>query len=85
VQDELERTEIDSAHVDLLAANEIVSNLKPRTQTLRILSKMNERTDVLTESLKKAFVQEWDQIISLQANSEASTLKVSENGQRTPN
>jgi hypothetical protein len=85
VEDELERTEIDSAHVDLLDANKIVSNLKPRTQTLRILSKMNERTDLLTESLKKAFVQEWDQIISLQASSEGSTLKVSENGERSPN
>ena len=85
MEDELERTEIDSAHVDLLAANKIVSNLKPQTQTLRILSKMNERTDLLTESLKTAFVQEWDQIISLQASSEGSTLKVSENGERTPN
>jgi hypothetical protein len=85
VEDELERTQIDSAHVDLLAANKIVSNLKPRTQTLRILPKMNERTDLLTESLKKAFVEEWDQIISLQATSEGSVLKVSENGERTPN
>jgi hypothetical protein len=85
VEDELERTEIDSTHVNLLAANKIASNLKPRTQTLRILSKMNERTDLLTESLKKAFVQEWDQIISLQASSEGSTLKVSENSERTPN
>jgi hypothetical protein len=85
VEDELERTEIDSARVDLLAANRILSNLQPRTQTLRILDKMNERTDLLTESLKKSFVQEWDLIISLQVTSEGSTLKVSENGECTPN
>jgi len=85
VEDELERTEIDLARVNLLAANRILSNLQTQTQTLRILDKMNERAHLLTESLKKALVQEWDLIISLQATSKGSTLKVSESGECAPN
>ena len=83
VEDELERNEIDAAHVDLLVASSIVSNLQTRTPSLRVFSKMGEQMDLLTESIKTAFVKAWDQIISIHADTEEIVLTVSKNEERT--
>lgn len=82
VEDALERAEIAPARVDLLDTNTFVSNLQTQTQALRILSQINERTADLTESLKNAFLHEWDDIISLQLKEDKSILTVSGNDER---
>ena len=79
----LETSELERARNKLETANNIFTKLERQTQMIAILSRMKLKAETLTESIKNAFVSQWNEMVSVDGKDEEISLSVTENTEGT--
>lgn len=76
VETALDSERLEYSHEELVQASEIIAELEKETRLIAILPKMRAKMDDLNRSVRLAFVNLWNEIVSIQIDEQIATLTV---------